>query len=118
MFENMTMGTRKCQDRVSNLTKINLRIVIDGHIDFLLRFSRASVVGGRMVVGNDLHRLFHLFVTFILEAFAIAIFTCVDSTTEIVILWRGRRGPDTISSQIESQERRSLTCRHPQAQRH
>ena len=76
--------------RVSQHTEVNFRIIIDRHINLLLRLSRPSIVRRRVVVGDNLHGLFDLLVTLIFEALAIAILAGVYTTTEIIVLW-GRR---------------------------
>ena len=59
-----------------------------------------------MVVGNDLHGLLDEFVPFIFKPFAIAVFPCVDTATNVIVLW-GRRwrtvtigGHDIVDSQL------------------
>ena len=77
--------------RVSNHTEVNLRIVIDRNIDFLLRLSWASIVLWWVVVRNSLHSLLNEFVSLVLEALAVAVFTSVHTTTKIIILRSGGR---------------------------
>lgn len=46
-----------------------------------------------MVVGDDFHRLLDELVALILKLLAVTVFASVDTTTEVVVLRRGRRGP-------------------------
>lgn len=76
--------------RVRNHTEVNLGIVIDGHVDLLLRLGGAPVVRWGMVAWDDLHRLFDQLVSLIFKALLVTVFTRVYTATKVVIL-RGRR---------------------------
>jgi hypothetical protein len=41
-----------------------------------------------MIVRDDLHGLFNLLVALVLKTLAVAVFTCVDTATKVIILWR------------------------------
>lgn len=54
-------GTQKKgqgQDRVSYRTEVNFWVVIDRHINLLLRLSWASVVRRWVIIRDDFHRFF------------------------------------------------------------
>ena len=70
-------------------TEVNLRVIIDRHVDLFGGLSRSSVIGRWVIVGDDFHRFFDEFVSFLFQTLTVASFTSVGSATEIVI--RGRR---------------------------
>ena len=51
-----------------------------------------------MIVRNNFHSLFDLFVTLIFETLAVSVFASIDTATEIIIL--GRRGGRSARKQI------------------
>jgi hypothetical protein len=75
-------------------TEVNLWVVIDWNIDFLLCLSRAPVVCRWVVVRKRLHRFLDELVALILKALAIAKLSRVNTTTEVIVLWRRRRGSE------------------------
>jgi hypothetical protein len=70
--------------------EIDLWIVIDWHIDFLLCLSRPPVISRRVVVRKRLHRLFHELVALVFETLSVAELARVDTATEVVVLRRRR----------------------------
>lgn len=82
--------------RVSNHTKVNFRIVVDGHVDLFLGLGRPAVVLGRMVVGEGLDSLLDELVALLFELLSVAVLARVDTATVVVILGRGRGGAVTI----------------------
>ena len=78
-------------EEVSNHTEVNFWIVVDRHIDLLLRLCGTSVVRRRVVAWDGLHGLFDQLMTLFFETLLVAVLASVDTTTEVVIL-RRRRG--------------------------
>lgn len=76
---------------ISEHTEIDLGIVIDRDIDFLLSLSRTTIVSWRMIARDDLHRLLNELVSLIFELLPVAVLARIHTTTEVVVLWR-RRG--------------------------
>jgi hypothetical protein len=83
--------------RVSNHTEVNLWVVVDRHVDLLLRLGRPLVALGRVVVGDRLHGLFDELVAFVFEALAVTVFSGVDTATVVVVLGSRRRRSVAIS---------------------
>jgi len=73
-------------------TEVDFWVIVDRHIDFLLRLSRPAVVRWRVVARDYLHRLLNKLVALILELLAVAVLARVHTLAEVVVLrWRGRR---------------------------
>jgi hypothetical protein len=72
-------------------TEVDLRVVVHGHVDLLLRLCGPAIVGRRVVAGNDLHGLLDGLVAFLLQLLAVAEFACVRAATKVVVLRRWRR---------------------------
>ncbi len=79
--------------RVSNHTKVDLRIVVDGDVDLLLGLGRPPVILWRVVVGERLGRLLDELVALFLELLAVAVLARVDTPAVIVVLGSGRGRP-------------------------
>lgn len=76
------------------LTEVNLWIIIDRYVDLLLCFGWTTIVCWWLIVNEGLESLLNELVAFIFEYFAVTSFTCVDSTTKVVIVrsWGARAG--------------------------
>ncbi len=73
-------------------TEVDFWVIIDRHIDFLLRLSRPAVVGWRVVARDDFHRLLDKLMALIFELLAVAVLARVHTLAEVVVLRRrGRR---------------------------
>lgn len=78
--------------RVSNLTEVDLRVVIDRDVDLFLGLGRTTIICRRSVAWDCLDGLLDQLVALILQSLFVAIFPGIDTTTKVVVLrwWGGR----------------------------
>ena len=82
---------KKEGEEVSNHTEVNFWVVVDRHVDLLLRLRRTSVVRRRVIARDGLHGLLDQLVALFFETLLVAVLASVDTATEVVVL-RRRRG--------------------------
>jgi hypothetical protein len=87
----VTLGLYAWVKEEGQYTKIDLRVVIHGNIDFLMGLIRTAVICRHVVVGKDLARLLDEFMAFYFELLAISKLSSICTTAMVIILRRGRR---------------------------
>ena len=72
--------------RVSYHTEVNLGVIVHRHVDLLLSLGGATVILGRVVVGDRLHGLLDQFVAFVLQTLPVTVFPGIDTAAVVVVL--------------------------------